>query len=377
MAPLDSKGSILFVDDEPRVLEGIENLLFEAPDDWEVSFAQSAESALTQLEEGSFDVLVSDMRMPGMNGAQLLALACERMPAVVRIVLSGHTEQDVANRAMDVAHEFLSKPCGRDDLFRTLDRALHLASSFPREIREVFGGIRGLPVRPAAYERLRELVDADASMSEIAELIARDVALSTRVLHVANTAFYSRGRSISSIRDAISLVGLSTTCNLVLAAEGLGAFGTPRAIDIEDLHQDALAVGELAARLAPSELQHEAMLAGLLHDTGRLLLATHFKRESREAQRQARGEATIAEAEREHIGADHPMAGGYMLRLWRLPESVIEAVERHHLVGLAERDPVELAVFAAAHVMDESSDELLSDLERDALARARGLRSEA
>lgn len=377
MVEMDSKGSVLFVDDEPRVLEGIENLLFEAPDDWEVSFASSAESALTRLEEGNFDVLVSDMRMPGMNGAQLLAKACERAPAVLRIVLSGHTEQEAANKAMDVAHEFLSKPCARDELFATLDRALHLAARFPREVREIFGTIRGLPVRPSVYNRLRQLVDDEASMSEIAELIAQDVSLATRVLHVANTAFYSRGRSVSSIHEGISLLGLATTCNLVLAAEGLEAFGAPRGLDMEQLHADALAVGDLAARIAPREHQHEGMLAGLLHDMGRLLLATHFRRAIRSADKDARRGVPIAEAERERLGVDHTTAGAYMLRLWSLSESVVEAVERHHLVGVAERSPVELAVFAASHAIDESPDDGLSEVELAAVARARTIRSES
>ena len=99
---------VLFVDDEPRVLEAIERTLFQLEMDWDVSFAEGGPAALAELEKAHFDVVVSDMRMPGMDGAALLGEVCAKYPHVARIVLSGQTDEAAAFRVVKVAHQFLA-----------------------------------------------------------------------------------------------------------------------------------------------------------------------------------------------------------------------------------------------------------------------------
>ena len=102
---------ILFVDDEVSVLQGLERMLFEMVDSWDMSFVESGEQALSELSDEPFDVIVSDMRMPSMDGATLLAHVHDEYPDVVRIILTGHSELEATLRAMPVAHSFLTKPC--------------------------------------------------------------------------------------------------------------------------------------------------------------------------------------------------------------------------------------------------------------------------
>ena len=90
---------VLFVDDEPRVLEGIERMLFHLADEWDITCVESGAAALHELEEAPYNVVVTDMRMPGMDGAALLREICQHFPHIIRIVLSGHAELESALRA--------------------------------------------------------------------------------------------------------------------------------------------------------------------------------------------------------------------------------------------------------------------------------------
>jgi YesN/AraC family two-component response regulator len=85
---------ILFVDDEPRVLQGIQRGLRGMRAEWETEFANSGAEALETMAQAPFDVVITDMRMPGMDGAQLLDLVKARFPRTVRIILSGQSDRE-------------------------------------------------------------------------------------------------------------------------------------------------------------------------------------------------------------------------------------------------------------------------------------------
>ncbi|MEM9070701.1 MAG: HDOD domain-containing protein [Myxococcota bacterium] len=374
---LQTEGRILFVDDEPRVLEGIENLLFDAPEGWEFEFAEGGESALAKLEEVTFDVLVTDMRMPGMDGAELLARVRGVHPDIVRIVLSGHTEEEAAHRAMPLAHEFLSKPCDVDALFSTLERALRLTKRFSDvAVRRALGGIRALPTRPTTQLRLQELIEAEASLEDVAEVVGSELSLASKLLHVANTAFYSRGRTITNIRDAISLLGLKTTYVLTTAVEAWGAIGVPEWVDVDELHRHSLEVGHIASGMVERSEAADALLGGMLHDLGELVINVFFTERVREAQAQTMTQGVPrTRAEAEALGFDHAAAGAHLLRLWQLGEATAVAVENHHRPGLSQRSAVDRAVFASEWASHRPAahpdDAMLTEDEMAAVSEAR------
>jgi CheY-like chemotaxis protein len=154
--------SVLFVDDEERVLEGLENLMFPYLDEWDMAFATSGSEALSLLRDGQVDVIVTDMRMPGMDGAELLHRVKELCPRTVRIVLSGHAELEAAMRAMPVAHQFLSKPCEAKKLIRVLTQACHLQDIIAdQRLQASLGDIGQLPARPETYSELCRIFAGD------------------------------------------------------------------------------------------------------------------------------------------------------------------------------------------------------------------------
>ncbi|MEA2445131.1 MAG: hypothetical protein QOJ12_2423, partial [Thermoleophilales bacterium] len=219
---------ILFVDDEQFVLDGMRDALRPYRGTCDVMFATSGREALVRLGTGHFDVVVSDMRMPVMDGAALLAEVQARHPATVRIVLSGYTELNVAVRAASVAHLFLAKPCGSRELMATIDRACALRDLLADgALLEAIGAASTLPSVPDVYARLNEaLADPATSAPAVAAILEQDMAMSAKVLQLVNSAFFQLDRSVTNVSEAVSYLGLPTLKVLALSVSTFEAFET-------------------------------------------------------------------------------------------------------------------------------------------------------
>ena len=124
-----TKQRIMFVDDDASILAGLRGVLRKDRERWDMVFAAGSDAALSELEQGSFDVVVSDMRMPGIDGAALLEEVKQRSPATIRIMLSGSVDPDAMERASYSVDELLGKPCDARTLRATIDRLLNLRST--------------------------------------------------------------------------------------------------------------------------------------------------------------------------------------------------------------------------------------------------------
>jgi len=348
---------VLFVDDEAHVLDGLRDLLRRQRHEWEMVFALGGEAAVREIEAQPFDVVVSDMRMPGIDGATLLGLVQDRHPETVRIILSGQTELEAALRAVPVAHQFLAKPCDRDDLRRAVERAcLSQALLADDAVRRAAGGAGQIPSAPSLYTRLVEATtDEEISIAEIGALVESDVAMCAKVLQLVNSSFFGLGRRVSSAREAVAYLGIASLRALVVSAGAFRAFSSPEGIDgfsVEALETHSTRVARLAAELLPDKRDAEdAFTAGMLHDVGKLVLAAHRPDELAQLVAAARESGQpLHVVERERTGVTHAEIGAYLLTLWGLPHSIVEAVAHHHAPGrleLERLDPV-----AAVHIAD-------------------------
>lgn len=328
---------VLFVDDETRVLEGLQRMLRARRHDWEMVFAADAASALQACEQGPFDVVVSDMRMPGMDGAALLAEVQRRHPDTVRIVLSGHADRAGAARAARVAHQFLAKPTDAAGLTETIERACQLRDTLRNPaIREILGRIGSLPALPTLYMDLVEVLNRpSAQVEEIARIISQDIGMSTKVLQLVNSTMFGISRHVTTLQTAVTLLGVNFISSLVLTAEVFRAYESRSAAAREwmaELQRHSLLVADIAASIASDSRQAEsAYIAGMLHDVGRLAMMDGLPEEFEEICRIARERSLpLHEVEQERLGVTHTQVGAYLLRLWHLPESVVEAVAFHH-----------------------------------------------
>ncbi len=328
---------VLFVDDEPRILEGLRRMLRSQRHEWEMAFAPGGEAALALMEASPFDVIVSDMRMPGMDGASLLWRVREVHPEVVRIVLSGHTELSTALRVVPVAHQFLAKPCDAEMLRVAIERACHLKALLSDDsIRRTVTALGDLPSVPRTYEALTQaLADPDASLQLVAKIVEQDVGISAKVLQLVNSAFFGITHSMTSIQSAVSYLGINTLKSLVLSVEIFRAFKPQKDLpgfSLEKLQHHAQLTAQIAARLpVPKHLADIALVAGMLHDVGKLILAwkisSHFESMLAEAHE---ANCPVHQVEERHNGFSHAEIGAYLLGLWGLPYTVVEAVALHH-----------------------------------------------
>jgi HD-like signal output (HDOD) protein len=312
---------VLFVDDEERVLAGIDRTVFMADRDWDVAFAVSGADALEQLAAQPADVVVSDMRMPLMDGAELLRRVRDSWPSAIRIILSGYTEQEVALRSLDVAHQFLAKPCDGDVLIQSIDRAVDLQNLLrDKDIQEVVGRIGSLPAAPRMYAQLNRLLcDGTADIREVATIIQGDPALAAKVLQLANCAFFRVGHDVTAISEAVVHIGLNTLRNLVLASE---VFRGDASVEVDAMRARAVRASRLAGEIGRAFFgQHFApretvTTAALLADVG--LLLPDIGRLCGEVDIEGRGFPSHAEV------------GAYLLGMWGLPGTIVEAVAHHH-----------------------------------------------
>lgn len=327
---------VLFVDDEPRVLEALERSLRIAGVGWETRFVTSGEAALLELERSPFDVIVTDMRMPGMDGAALLAAVSERAPAVVRIVLSGQAEEGSALRVVRVAHQFLAKPCDAKTLRNVVERAgrVHCTLTDP-VLRAMVGGVDRLPTALHVYRQLSDLLAReDASADAVTNVVRQDPAMASKLLQFANSAFFARSREIPDVRSAVIHLGTKTIKNLALGVgvfDAVGQKAPSPLVSIEKMQERAFAIGELAAALSDQSLRDSAFMAGLLCDIGELVLATKApERLTRAWQAASVQSRSRVECERAEFGASHCEVGAYLLGLWGLPFPVVAAIALHH-----------------------------------------------
>lgn len=350
---------ILFVDDEPKLLEGLQRMLRPRRKQWDMVFATSGHEALSILGSGRFDMIVTDMRMPGMDGAELLEEVQKRYPAMIRVVLSGYVERDAALRAVPVAHRFLTKPCDADVLSALLDRACSMTSALPDDTtRQVVGAIGKLPSLPSTFASLTAaLRDPDVSLDEVGKIIERDVAMTAKVLQLVNSAFFGLVREVGTVREAVSVLGLDTLQHLVLSVEIFRTFRLGRVVQgftIEAFERRSHLAARIAAMLpAPKPVSSTAVVAALLHDTGTLILATRLPDQLELALRtSAKENRPLHAVEKDLSGVGHAEIGAYLLGLWGLPPAIVNAVYWHHQPPLAAQPGGQLDALAITHIAD-------------------------
>jgi HD-like signal output (HDOD) protein/ActR/RegA family two-component response regulator len=359
----DAPKRFLFVDDDRVVLQGLERMLFEWADAWDMVFVDDADKALAALRDGHFDIIVTDARMAGMDGAALLSRVRAEHPDVVRVILTGHSELEATLRAMPVAHSFLTKPCKPELLIEVLRRSCALQTLLDREeLRTLVGGVAGLPVRPELYSRLTEAIaNPDAEAADIARIVSRDVALSSKVLHLTNSAFFGSRRSFISVEQAVAFIGVRMLRKVVLSAEVFTTFEPEEelagvSLDAEQRH--ALCCAGIARAIAADAEQAEyAFLAGMLHDIGKLVWATNAPRLMRELnRRRVPGQSLMPEIEEAETGSLHGRVGAYLLGLWGLEHPLVEAVAYHHDPASVEASRLDLPTIV--HVADALAHEI-------------------
>ncbi len=351
---MTDKKRILFVDDEPAILAGLQNLLYRDRKRWDMVFALGGQLALDEIRKAPFDIVVSDMRMPGIDGAMLLNVIKDECPATVRIMLSGHADREAIVRALPALHQLLSKPCDATTLRGAIERSLD-GTNLARDnlIRQIVGGVDKLPTPPDVYFELSRLMQSPtAGVADVAKVVSRDPALSAKLLQLINSAYFGTGQSTTSIHQAVALLGIDRLRYIALTAS---VFASPemdngRGFSLQDIQQTSMRAAMLARSFAQPSQRDEVFATTLLHDVGLVVLAVCRRAEFEVfTDRVKRGEDRL-EVERDLFGVTHADVGARLLAIWGLPSVLVDGVQYHNDPGSAPEDRRQAA--SIVHVAD-------------------------
>ena len=328
--------TILVVDDEKATLNAFQRSL--RGKDFVIFTAGDGQSALDILAHENIDIIISDMRMPNMNGHQLLKKVKEMYPATTRLILSGYAEEtEITKAILDGSSKmYLLKPWDSQMLIRTICKLLEVRELLQnRNLLLIINKMDGLHSLPRIFNKVMNMIDQEVDMQRIAEVIEEDPVIAAKVLHIANSSFY--GINTGSVGQAIVYLGLTAIKSIVLATsfcdlleERAGMFGKDLLWNRASMMNRL--VNRLYYKLMGRHISPTAATVGLLHDIGRVALLQQFPAEytQMEAMLKERTDLLPDELEREIIGISHQEVGGYLLDWWGLPHQIVESAMFHH-----------------------------------------------
>ncbi len=363
------KKQILFVDDDLKVLDGFRRALRTMRYQWEISFAESGEKALKILARKPYNVIVSDMHMPGMSGAELLREVMERYPHIVRIILSGHSNQDTVLRTIGPTHQYISKPCPAELLITSIKRVCTIQNLLPdHEIKRLVSKIASIPSHPSRYtEIINVLKSPKPSVKKVGEILSKDIGMSAKILQLINSAYFGLPQHVSGPAEAVIYLGHEIIKKLFLSEQIFTQF-QPRTLEnlvMASVWEHSLTVGILAKQIAQQQTRDQktinySYIGGLLHDIGILILADILPAKYEEViYLVEKEEIDLCTAEWELIGSCHDKVGAFLLGLWGFPDPIIDAVAFHHTPSESQtRNANSLMAIHLADVIDLQASKL-------------------
>jgi putative nucleotidyltransferase with HDIG domain len=313
------------------------------------------------MAQQEVDVLVTEMVFTsGPSGLDFLESVRNRHPQTVRIILSGYVDRDITLKTVDLAHQFLSKPCDDSDLKATIAKAFLMWNLLAQDsLKKVVARIDALPSLPSLYVELVEALKAEnSSVQQVADIVSKDLELTAKLLKLVNSSFFGLPQRVAHPAKAVSFLGLDLVQSIVLASSAFEKFNhlALKGFSIAQLWDHAIQTAVLAkaiaqeADLARADVD-TAFMAGLLHDIGKLLIASNLPEEFRAIIEQMRVcRSSMAAAEKQLLGTTHAAIGAYLLGLWGLPDAIIDAVAYHHQPGANSGD--RLGITGIVHVAD-------------------------
>ncbi|HRR17583.1 MAG TPA: response regulator [Ignavibacteriales bacterium] len=334
---MEKKFNILFVDDDERILNSFKRLLRDN-ENIKYYFSNSAEQALEILKEKAIDIIISDMKMPYMDGSSFLSYVHLHYPGIIRIILSGYSEEEVVVKSFKYAHQFIAKPLSANKINELILQLIKYEKYLSNDaVRNVINSISYLPTIPSLYAEIeKEILSENFSIRNIAEKIAKDISISTKLLQIVNSAYYGVARNIIDPKVAVNLIGIEVVKSVVLMS-GLfqKKYKNPRIEKfLEKLWEHSFKVASIAKSLAEIDTKDnktldEVFAIGILHDIGILvMLDLNFYIEI--IGDMFNIETDLIEKENYTYKTNHSVIGAYLLNLWGFPMKVIDVIENHH-----------------------------------------------
>ncbi len=376
-------GKVLFVDDEVNVLRSIKRGFLHAP--FQVLTAPGALEGLHILDQVDIDIVVTDYRMPHMDGLKFLQQVRERHPKTARVILSGYIEKAVAveSLARGLASTYILKPWLNDDIEKKIEHILATRRVLQsKKLLNIINGITSLPYLSPIFHEFMEAVQDERSMAEIARIIQKDPSVATKVLQIANSAFYGMN-NCNSINQAAVTLGLDTLHDILLTISVISSMRWDRKQlkTLQDIFTRSFIMNThlpTLYNLKPGVISYRNFPSvGLTYDVGMIILLQfypeHFKDVARVMDQIPGMHFYDAELSLGFEESSHQEIGAYFLDYWNLPEVFVETALFHHSPQSSSdqyRDIVEMTnyietLIESVYNMEEDGAESIADLRQE------------
>lgn len=353
---------ILFTDAERETLDSLQDLLID--ENWDCYYVSSAGEALEVLHAKEIDLVVTDVTLPDMDGVEFVSEIRNRYPSTIRMFLTSFSKQENIIKALaeGLTQHIIPKPWIDQELKEIIHSALRQSTQQKKhspEFQVLINSIPLLPALPESYSNVRSCIVGDeVDIETMANYINQDVAISSALLHWANSALFGQRFQVDTIKKAIIVLGTDIVENLILSESVnrtiAGKLPHIKGFDFGKFKKHSMATAVISRLLLKSLLptdsdQHDrAFVAGLLHDMGKLVAATYFTAQFEKAIELAkRRRCPLTETEKEIYATDHAELGSFLAEWWNLPPFIISVISCHHQPSST---PIEQDIIAAAYV---------------------------
>ena len=333
-------GKILIVEDTQTAINDFKKIL--AQTGIEIHAAGNAEDGLKILEKEEIDLVFSDFRMGPADGLQFLKGVRKAHPSVHRVLTSGFLDKSMVFKFINsgLVTTFIAKPWDDESLRKKLTHILKIKSILQKKkLLDLISSIETLPTLPYLYQELLLAIESNKSMTELAEIIKKDTAVSAKVMHVVNSAFFGRD-DISTIKEAAIFLGYTALKDIVLTAEIIDKMKwNKEQIDhLREIFFHSFLVNKyipIIHRIRFSKsIEKQLPSAGIIHDIGKMIILKFFpeRYESILARQIQNPDASTFDNELA-LGFEectHTEIGAYFLDWWNFPEVMIEVALFHH-----------------------------------------------
>lgn len=368
---------ILLVDDEKQILNALERTFYGKG--YIIFTASSGAQALEIMEEEQIDLIISDVRMPYMNGYELLKIVKEKYPSTIRVILSGYTDSSLIVKIQreSLAKRYLYKPWKNQELIRIAEQLFRVEGILKdKNLLEFINKIEYLPSTGRIYNKVNKQIQEDANIDEIAKVIESDQSIAAKVLQVANSAIY--GLKTGSVQQAISYLGLNNVKYIILSAITFknieGKSNSRLNTDINMLWKHSVSTNQILTNLYKGimgkKIPEIYSSLGLLHDIGKVVLITNFVDRYMKAAKSIKDKKDMIYyyEQMSFVDVTHEEIGAYLLNWWELPNGLVEAVLYHHKP--LDDNVIDKEIVALLNIADVYSWNYLYQVEYKSVERA-------
>ena len=356
--------AILFVDDEIQIIKALERVFFDAH--FKIYTVNSGEAALELLSRSAIDMVVTDIRMPGMDGVELLKRIKLMYPDTIRLILSGYTDENeiISILQNNLAKTYLFKPWDNDELIRVINQNIEPYKQLPHEVITYINNLDKLPTINSSYRKIINTIDEGKNAANIAAEIEKDHTVSAKVLQIVNSAYY--GIKTGSVQKALTFIGINVLKSLVSSLEIMEYLsGTGKNCYISEeiwkhVYNTNKILNFMQENYGSRASLREAGTAGLLHKVGIVFMLKYDPQCYKELYEYSCSKKIyLKQLEINRYGYSHTDISAYLLKWWNAPDTIIKAAEYYDNPLAEEAVYKELlcSVHIAQHYASKMNDE--------------------